>query len=175
MDDQSLNNNEYSEPIEAGIALGSNLGDRAQHLRRALAAVATLPGVESVTPSRFIETSPAPGSPQDQGDFLNAAALLTTTLPPEILLKELLAIEAQLGRPAREDRQHWGPREIDLDLLFHGQAVLDRPGLTLPHPRLHERAFVLDPLDDVAPDWVHPVLGKTVAALRAELETAVTP
>lgn len=153
--------------------MGSNLGDRAEHLRRALAAMAILPGVESVTPSRFVETAPV--GPQDQGDFLNAAALLTTTLPPDILLDELLRLERALGRPPREERRHWGPREIDLDLLFHGQTVLDQTGLTLPHPRLHERAFVLGPLADVAPGWIHPVLGKSVTEMRAELGAGVAP
>jgi 2-amino-4-hydroxy-6-hydroxymethyldihydropteridine diphosphokinase len=158
---------------EAGIALGSNLGDRAEHLRAALAAVATLPGVESVTPSGFYETAPAPGSPQDQGDFLNAAAVLTTTLSPEELLAELLRLEGKLGRPPREERQHWGPREIDLDLLFHGEAVRDTRGLTLPHPRMHQRDFVLDPLAEVVPEWIHPLRQQSVAAMRAALETAV--
>ena len=175
MTDQPSPAENDSPPVEAAIALGSNLGDRAGHLRRALAAVATLPGVASVTPSGFYETAPAPGSPQDQGDFLNAAALLSTTLPPEVMLEQLLEIEARLGRPPRAERQHWGPREIDLDLLFHGPIVLDQPGLTLPHPRMHERAFVLDPLVEVAPGWVHPVTGLSVEHMRRGLEAGVTP
>jgi 2-amino-4-hydroxy-6-hydroxymethyldihydropteridine diphosphokinase len=160
----SLESNPYNGlMVTAYIALGSNLGDRQAHLRRALGAVALLPGVELVTVSRFIETEPV--GPQDQGLFLNAAAKLETSLEPGVLLSALLDIERRLGRPAREDRRHWGPREIDLDLLLYGDRVLDQPGLTVPHPHLHERAFVLEPLCEVASDVTHPVLNLTVGAL----------
>ncbi len=155
-------------PAVAFIALGSNVGDRAQHLQNALAAVADLPGVLAVVPSEFYETDPV--GPQDQGKFLNAAARVETTLPPEVLLERLLVVERTLGRPPREERQHWGPREIDLDLLLHGDTVLDLPGLTLPHPRLHERWFVLRPMCDVAADVAHPLFRRTMRELLDEVE-----
>lgn len=153
----------------AYVALGSNLGDRRAHLAAALDAIASLPGVASVQPSGFYETEPV--GPQNQGAFLNAAARLQTTLSPKILLGELLTIEHRLGRPPREQRETWGPREIDLDLLLWDNAVIDLPGLTLPHPRLAERWFVLRPLLDVAAGVVHPTLNRTIR----ELLDAVTP
>jgi len=167
----------------ATLALGSNLGNRQAHLDRALAAIAALPGVEQVTPSRYYETAPV--GPQDQGAFLNAAARIQTTLSPEDLLAALLTLERRLGRPPREKRQHWGPREIDLDLLLYGNIILNSPknlstkhtpptppraGLTLPHPRMHERWFVLRPLCDVAAEAVHPLLGKTIRQLLEEVQ-----
>lgn len=162
--------NAPAEPIPAVayVALGSNLGDRRAHLDNALAALAELPGVSAVVPSDFYDTDPV--GPQDQGRFLNAAARLETTRGPEDLLEQLLTLERRLGRPPREDRQHWGPREIDLDLLLHGDTVLDRPGLTLPHPRLHERWFVLRPMCDVAAEVPHPLFRQTMRELLAEVE-----
>lgn len=159
---------ETPAPATAYLALGSNVGDRDEHLRRALAAVAALPGISSVVPSAFYETAPV--GPQDQGPFLNAAARIDTTLAPEPLLEQLLGLERKLGRPPREARQHWGPREIDLDLLLHGDTVLDLPGLTLPHPRLHERWFVLRPMCDVGPDVPHPLFRQTMRQLLHDLE-----
>lgn len=155
-------------PATAYVALGSNLGDRRAHLDAALQAIAELPGVAAVTPSPYYETAPV--GPQDQGPFLNAAARVETTLSPVALLEALLGLERRLGRPPREERRHWGPREIDLDLLLYGSAILDEPGLTLPHPRLHERWFVLRPLCDVGPDEIHPVLQRTMRSLLAELD-----
>jgi len=95
--------------------------------------------------------------PQDQPDFVNAVAALSTSLAPQGLLQELLAIEVRHGR--RRDGTHWGPRTLDLDLLLYGDTVLDTPGLILPHPGLHERAFVLYPLADIAPGLSVPGLG----------------
>lgn len=159
----------------AYVALGSNLGDRRAHLENALAAIADLSGVLDVVPSDFYETAPV--GPQDQGMYLNAAARIETTLTPQQFLEQLLSIERRLGRPPREARQHWGPREIDLDLLLHGDSVLDLPGLTLPHPRLHERSFVLLPMCDVAADVTHPVRRQTMRKLLAEIQaqTEVSP
>lgn len=155
-------------PIEfAYLALGSNLGDRRRHLDAAVGAVAALPGVSGLRLSRVRETAPV--GPQDQGAFLNAVAEIRTTLGPADLLAALLAVEARLGRPARDQRRHWGPREIDLDLLMLGGQRVDTDGLTLPHPRLHERRFVLEPLHDLAPDAVVSGTGRTVAELLARL------
>ncbi len=151
-------------PTRAAIAFGSNLGDRAAHVGAALARIAALSGVRLIAGSRARETEPVGGPPQ--GPFLNGALLVETTLGPRELLAALLDIERQGGR---ERGLRDGPRTIDLDLLFHGDAILDEPGLTLPHPRLHLRRFVLEPLADVAPDWRHPELGATAAGLLSRL------
>ena len=146
----------------AYIALGSNLGDRAAHLRAALERLGALGVVEAVSP--FVDTAPVGYTEQPR--FLNAAARLRTRLPPEALLRELLAVEAALGRVRAE---RWGPRIIDLDLLLYDDLVRDEPGLTVPHPRLHERRFVLEPLAAIAPAAVHPVLKTTIGELLANL------
>jgi 2-amino-4-hydroxy-6-hydroxymethyldihydropteridine diphosphokinase len=118
--------------------------------------------------SPLLETDPV-GGPQ-QGRYLNAAAELKTNLSPQDLLEALLAIERRSGR----DRTvRWGPRTLDLDLLLYDDLVCDEPGLTVPHPRMHERLFVLDPLCEIAPNLTHPVLGRTVRELRAGLAGGV--
>ena len=151
-------------PSQAAIALGSNLGDRTQNLHTALAHLATLGRVTAV--SGFHATAPV--GYLDQPDFLNAAALLETELPPQTLLQSLLAIERTMGR-IRTGIPAKGPRLIDLDLLLYlgetGQQILESPGLTLPHPALHERPFVLIPLAEIAPHWRHPILNQTIQSL----------
>jgi 2-amino-4-hydroxy-6-hydroxymethyldihydropteridine diphosphokinase len=148
-------------PARAFVALGSNQGDRGAHLRRALARLRATPGVGQVEPSPVYETDPVGGPPQ--GRFLNAVASVVTTLAPRALLERLLAIEAAEGRVRGAERN--APRPLDLDLLLHGDACLKEPGLEVPHPRLHERAFVLAPLCDLAPELRHPRLGATVREL----------
>lgn len=143
----------------AYIGLGSNLGDREATIQ---AAIAALPGVVAV--SRLRET--APFGVLDQPPFLNGAAVIETTLSPRELLDKLLAIERELGR---ERRERWGPRTIDLDLLLYGDAVVDEPGLTVPHPRLQERRFALEPLHELDPELVVPGRGP-VADLLSELD-----
>ncbi|MBM4014661.1 MAG: 2-amino-4-hydroxy-6-hydroxymethyldihydropteridine diphosphokinase [Planctomycetes bacterium] len=150
--------------VRAAIAFGSNLGDRAAHVAAALARIAAQPGLRLVAGSRARETEPVGGPPQ--GPYLNGALLVETTLGPRELLAVLLDIERQGGR---ERGLRDGPRTIDLDLLFHGETLLDEPGLTLPHPRLHLRRFVLEPLAEVAPDWRHSRLGATAAELLLRL------
>lgn len=133
----------------AAIGLGSNLGERREHLRRAaraLAAVGTVAGVSSV-----YETAPVGGPAQ--GPFLNAVVVIDTALSPLDLLTEILAIERIEGR---ERRKRWGPRTLDLDILLYGRIVVDLPGLTVPHPRLRERRFVVEPLLEAWPDVVLP-------------------
>ncbi|MEX2219872.1 MAG: 2-amino-4-hydroxy-6-hydroxymethyldihydropteridine diphosphokinase [Phycisphaerales bacterium] len=155
-------------PVDACIALGSNLGDREATLRRALVGIAVLPGTRLVAASGFLETAPV-GPPQPA--YLNAAAHVATSLAPRELLGHLLRIEREHGRD-RSRGGRWGSRPLDLDLLTHGETVMDEPGLTLPHPRLHERAFVLEPLAQIAPGLRIAGLGRTVAELLRDLRVA---
>lgn len=147
----------------AAIALGSNLNNPPAMLDLATAQLARLPGSRLVACSARYWTDPVGTVVQDR--FLNAAALLETTLAPRALLGELQAIEQLAGRPSRAQRVHWGPRPLDLDLVLYDELVLDEPELAIPHPRLHERWFVLRPLADVAPAMVHPILKLTVREL----------
>jgi 2-amino-4-hydroxy-6-hydroxymethyldihydropteridine diphosphokinase len=143
----------------AYVGLGANLGNREGAIR---AAVAQLPGVVAVSPLR--ETEPV--GVTEQPRFLNGVAALETELTPRELLDVLLAVERRLGR---ERGERWGPRTIDLDLLLYGDEVIDEDGLTIPHPSLHERRFVLEPLVDLAPNLVVPGRGG-VEELLAELD-----
>jgi 2-amino-4-hydroxy-6-hydroxymethyldihydropteridine diphosphokinase len=152
--------------VTAFVALGSNLGDRRAYLERAAEALRGLPGVTVTRQSSLYETAPV-GGPAGQGPYLNAAAEVRTDLPAEALLHALLDIESQLGR-VRQERD--GPRTIDLDLLLYGDLVCAGPELTVPHPRLHERLFVLRPLAEIAPGVVHPVLKRTALDLLADLQ-----
>ncbi|MET0548466.1 MAG: 2-amino-4-hydroxy-6-hydroxymethyldihydropteridine diphosphokinase [Xanthomonas sp.] len=155
-------------PVQACIGLGGNLGDAAATLRAALAALDTLPQTRLLRASQLYR-SPAWGR-EDQPDFINAAALVTTTLPAPDLLQALLALEARHGRQ-RLPGERWGPRTLDLDLLLYAQAVIDLPGLQVPHPFLHERAFVLLPLAEIAAEAAIPGHG-TVRDVRERIETA---
>lgn len=148
----------------ACVGLGGNVGEPARTLREAFAALDALPGTRLLRASRLYRT-PAWGR-RDQPDFVNAAAIVETSLSPQQLLAALLAIEQRFGRD-RASVDRWGPRSLDLDLLLHGDAVLDEPGLTLPHPHLHARAFVLVPLAEIAPDALIPGHGRVRDALAA--------
>nr|WP_244663587.1 2-amino-4-hydroxy-6-hydroxymethyldihydropteridine diphosphokinase [Xanthomonas sp. A2111] len=154
-------------PVQACIGLGGNLGDAAATLRAALAALDTLPQTRLLRASQLYR-SPAWGR-EDQPDFINAAALVSTALPAPDLLQALLALEARHGRQ-RLSGERWGPRTLDLDLLLYAQAVIDLPGLQVPHPFLHQRAFVLLPLAEIAADAVIPGHG-TVRDVRDRIET----
>ncbi|MGR4876309.1 2-amino-4-hydroxy-6-hydroxymethyldihydropteridine diphosphokinase [Pseudoxanthomonas sp. LARHCG66] len=142
--------------VQACIGLGANLGDAAGTLRQAVIALGQREDVTVRRMSRCYRT-PAWGR-EDQPDFVNAVALLETRLPPRALLDLLLAVEADFGRH-RIDGERWGPRTLDLDLLLYGDAVIDEPGLRVPHPHLHERAFALVPLLEVMPDARIPGYG----------------
>ena len=148
----------------AFVGIGSNLGEREINLERALELLSAEDGIEVSAVSEIRETEPV--GPVEQGPFLNGAARLETSLAPRELLERLLAVENRLGRVRTE---RWGPRTIDLDLLLYGGETVDEPGLTVPHPRLHERRFALEPLADLDPELVVPGRGR-VADLLAELD-----
>ena len=143
----------------AYLGLGSNLGDRTEHLKKALASLCRTGEVRKV--SSLYETEPL--GVQDQPGFRNAVALLETTLTPRALLGELKRIEKELGRSPGGLR--WGPRVIDVDILSYDDLIFTEEGLTIPHPEMERRRFVLEPLSEIAPGWVHPVSGKTVEVL----------
>ena len=144
--------------VTAIVGLGGNEGDAIAVLRATLVGLDLLPGTRLLRASPLYRT-PAWGR-TDQPDFINAAAALETTLAPRELLDRLLAVERAFGRiRAADGSDRWGPRRLDLDILLYGDAVIDAPGLRVPHPHLHERAFALVPLLDVAPDAVIPGIG----------------
>ena len=149
--------------VRSAIALGGNLGNTQQILFEAVKAIDSSAGISVLAESPLYRTAPV-GPPQP--DYLNACILVDTTLSPRALLDQLLAIENQFGRVRT---QRWGARSLDLDLLFFGEQVIEFPHLTVPHPRLHERAFVLVPLADISPDWPHPIFGKTISQLLTQL------
>ena len=149
------------------LALGGNVGDKVESLRRALRALASEPGVELTAVSRFYRTPP--WGKTDQDWFLNACALGRTNLKPEALLERVKGLEVELGR---EPAERWGPRVIDIDLIAYDDIALKTERLTLPHPELFNRAFVLVPLAEIAPDFVVAGvrIGEAAARLGAEAE-----
>lgn len=162
-------------PATACIALGSNLGDREAHIRAAIDAIVELPGTSLIAASNLHETPPV--GPPGQNHYLNACLRVETSLPPRELLASLLDIERARGR-TRDPAQRWGPRTLDCDLVLYDQQTIDEPGLTIPHPRLHERLFVLVPLAEVAADMPVPGTDAVVLELlerRRDLDASGTP
>ena len=149
----------------AYVGLGANLGPKEVTLLRAVDLLAVEPGVEVLAVSQLHETQPVGNT--HQPDFLNGAVSVDTSLSPRGLLDALLRVEQELGRVRDDER--WGPRTIDLDLLVYGDEIVDEPGLRVPHPRLHERRFALEPLVDLEPELVVPGLG-AVSELLAQLD-----
>ena len=147
-------------PVPVAIGLGSNLGDRLAALRAGFGALSTL--LSDIRASRVFETVPL--HLRDQPAFLNACVTGTTGIEPEDLLRALKEVERGQGRAA--DGPRYGPRILDLDLLLYGDGAIWTPELTVPHPRMHERAFVLVPLAELAPNWQHAGLGRTIRELR---------
>ena len=160
-------------PVLAFVALGSNLGDRRANLEGAVKALKCADGVRVLRLSPWSETR-AEGGPPAQPDFLNGCLEAETTLAPEDLLWLLQRIETQFGRDRKNELRH-GPRTLDLDLLFYGDLCLERPGLSVPHPRLEERVFVLEPLSSLAPERLLPRCGRSVSERLRELRGQVEP
>jgi 2-amino-4-hydroxy-6-hydroxymethyldihydropteridine diphosphokinase len=156
--------------VDAFIALGSNVGDRRATMTSALDALRRCDRVRIVEVSDIMETDPV--GPPGQGPYLNAVAWVSTDLEPHDLMTLLLDIERLHGRTRSPDHR-WGPRTLDLDLILYGDQVIDQPGLTVPHPQMHQRTFVLKPLVQIAPGRIHPVLGRTIAELLDSLSTTV--
>jgi len=150
---------------QAAIALGSNLGDSQTIVQEAIATLNRIPGITVDRASHLYRTAPL-GPPQP--DYLNACVLVSTYFLPEMLLDILLQVEAQFGRIRRE---RWGPRRLDLDLLLYDDWIVNSPTLQVPHPRMHERAFVLVPLAEIASGWVNPVQGRAIADLLQAVDT----
>ncbi len=148
----------------AYIALGSNLGDRSSYLRCAINRINKIPMTKIKKLSRIEETAPIGGP--TQGPYLNGVAEIKTGLPAQRLMDSLRQIEQALGRPA--EHPHWGARTIDLDIIDYDGIQMSSKKLSLPHPRAHQRTFVLRPLAQIAPHWIHPVFGKTAFRLLDE-------
>ena len=154
------------DPVTVYVALGANLGDARAAVAQALRDLGTLPQTQLLQASSLYRTAPIDSSGPD---YINAVAEIRTALAPDALLAELQRLEQAAGR-----ERPWrnAPRTLDLDILFYDELQLDSPTLTIPHPRMTERAFVLLPLADLAPGLTHPVLGKTVQQLLENVDTS---
>ncbi len=154
--------------IDCAIALGSNQGNSLNILKSSLNTLNQIPGITLKQISSWYQTKPV-GTPTPQPDYLNGCAVLSVEQTPEELLVIFQATEIQYGRVGKGTLQ---ARTLDLDLLLYGDVVLNTPNLTIPHPRMGERAFVLVPLAEIAPDWIEPVSGIKIATLLKNLDTS---
>lgn len=148
--------------------MGSNLGDRQATMDFACQAIGDWQATQLLRTSPIYETMPV-GGPVGQGMFLNAVVEIDTLLGPRSLLDHALALEGRAGRQPRETRRQWAARELDIDLLMYDDLIMDEPGLTIPHPRMHERWFVLRPMTDLAPLLIHPLLKRSMFDLLMNL------
>lgn len=155
--------------IPVYLGLGSNMGNRKKNLRTACGHIIAIQGILPVRCSQFYKTAPVGGPPQPV--FLNAVFGIKTTLSPHQLLERFQPIETLMGRTRTVK---WGPRTIDIDILLYGDKIVDDDRLTIPHPLMHTRLFVLEPLVEIAPNVVHPRLKKTILQLYQELQTSLT-
>ncbi len=153
------------------ISVGANMGDKLENCRNGIAAVADHPEMTLVSQANFYKT--APMDFKDQDWFVNTAIGITTTLLPKALLIELQAIQSKIGR--KKSAIRFGPRILDLDIIFYGDQTLKSESLTIPHPRMHLRRFVLQPLCDLVPDFVHPIFNKELKRLLNELDPGEQP
>jgi 2-amino-4-hydroxy-6-hydroxymethyldihydropteridine diphosphokinase len=159
-----MQNRAIPEVVRSALALGSNIGDSVTTLEAATQALTAIPGIELEAKSSWYRTK-AVGPPQP--DYINACIILQVKMSPQELLDTLLAIEQKFGRVRRE---RWGARSLDLDILLYDDLILDTPTLQIPHPRMHERAFVLVPLVEIAPDWIEPVSGLAIKQLVKKVD-----
>ncbi len=164
----SLNCIQRATMAKCAIALGSNLGNSLDILENSLTAIANIPGIELKNTSSWYQTKPV-GNIDPQPDYLNGCAVLEVAQNPTELLTILQGIEIQFGRVRKEK---WEARTLDLDVLLYDDLILNSPNLTIPHPRMHERAFVLVPLAEIAPDWIEPVSGVAIAKLLKSVDTS---
>ncbi len=153
------------------ISVGANMGDKLENCRNGIDAVADHPEMTLVSQASFYKT--APMDYKDQDWFVNTAIGITTTLLPKVLLTALQAIQSKIGR--KKSAIRFGPRILDLDIIFYGGQTLKSESLTIPHPRMHLRRFVLQPLCDLAPDFVHPIFNKKLKRLLKELDLGEQP
>jgi len=154
----------------AYIGVGANKGDRASQCRRGIAEVSRLPKVRITRVSSLYETEPI-GMNEDSPWFVNAVIEISTTYPPQTLLKKLLEIEQKLGRVREKNGERYQPRPLDLDILLYGIEKIESDSLTVPHPLIHERRFVLEPLKEISPGAVHPLFNKDATQLLEELDS----
>lgn len=154
-------NNSHSEDVY--LLLGSNMGDKESYISNAIMCIREHIGIVKKESSLYKTT---PWGKTDQPDFINKALIIVTFLEPKQVLDKILYIEKSLGR---ERTEHWGSRTIDIDILFYGNEIVEQPGLSIPHPQLQNRAFVLLPLLEIAPDFIHPIFEQSICQLRNKL------